>query len=273
MPKSADLTTFADLGIAFPLFEAPVRYCAAHVGPATCDRCHLDLNYFTQLSDIFWIGPCPDCGTVNRRAFEKRVAGEFKLVWDCVACEAKLTDQILEWTKEEHLVCFRCAQEQGVEFSKDTEFGLVDSDAVELGVTGGVPGLTDADGFELVVVNENWNDTDIAQYRVVSAGVRIAPELLRDLLRTPLFCGWQQEKWLFCCRRPMIYMGHWLDVVQMRQPKDRAELFRTIYETAYTVDTTPQDDWLTASLDFEATDPEMYVFRCPECERLRCYID
>lgn len=273
MTDKADMTTFADLGIAFPLFEAPVRACASHVGPQVCPLCNTEQRYFQRISEVAWVGPCPDCGTTNRRTADEGTFDGTNFAWRCSACEANLTSLILKWAEEKRLVCYRCVKERGIKFVKDTEFGMVDPGSVSTGITGGVPGLAEAEGFELVVVDENWNDTDIEEYRVVSMGVRIDPEHLRELLRTPTYFGWQEETWLFCCRRPMIFVGHWFDVVRVLAPPDRGELFRQIYETVSPDFAWPCDDYQAASSQFEKSDPEMYVFRCPECQRLRGHVD
>ena len=64
------------------------------------------------------------------------------------------------------------------------------------GVTHGVPGLS-TDQFETVPIDpeEDWY------------GVRVPGEHLWELLRTPGFHSWQGERWLFCCRQPMTYLG------------------------------------------------------------------
>ena len=273
MGDPSDPTTFADLGIPFPLYEAPVRSCAAQVGPAICHFCRTERHYFCQLNDVSWMGPCPECGTHNKQTGDDRSWDGSQFAWNCIACGAGLTSRTLKWTEERYLACLGCIGAREIGFARDTEFGIVDGDSLASGITGGVPGLTAAEGFELVVVDENWNGTDIVEYRVASAGVRIDPEHLRELYRTPVYHCWQQERWLFCCRRPMIYMGVWPDVVRVLDPGDRGELFRTIYATAAEGGEHPYGDWSAAARDFERHDPEMYVFRCPECERLRCHID
>ena len=268
-----DLTKFADLGIDFPLFEAPVRSCAAHVEPAICCSCNTEQRYFDASRVVFWVGACPECG-----AFNKGTAGDCHFeypfrYWNCHNCTRKLTDRMLTQTEEKSLYCFRCIKEQGGYCWKETGFGNVNEDSLLSGITDGIPGLTEADVSELVVVNENWNDTDILEDRVVSRGVRIAPEYLRQLLMTPQFHSWQGEIWLFCCKRPMIFIGYWFDAVRVLNPIDKGELFREIYQTADPTYATLYEDWSAASRLFEGSDPEMYVFRCPKCERLRCYID
>ncbi len=80
--------------------------------------------------------------------------------------------------------------------TKSTEFGMVSCDQAFQGVTHGVPGLR-TDQFEVVLMDpeEDWY------------GVRVPSEHLWELLRTPGFHSWQDECWLFCCHRPMTYLG------------------------------------------------------------------
>jgi hypothetical protein len=80
--------------------------------------------------------------------------------------------------------------------TKDTEVGMIRHQDALRGVTHGVPDLDHPD-FEMVPLEDDW------------VGARLPIPMMLELLRTPGYPSIQGEKWLFCCRAPMIYVGEW----------------------------------------------------------------
>jgi uncharacterized protein CbrC (UPF0167 family) len=130
--------------------------------------------------------------------------------------------------------------------TKDTELGMIRyADAIR-GQTHGRPGLNNAN-FELVRVDEDW----------VAARLPI-PDMF-ELLRTPSYSTWQGEQWLFCCSRPMIFVGTWsrADFSIRASEGDGKALFESVVR-----DTVP-GLWEDRLHDTTG----IYVFRCQTCAR------
>ena len=139
--------------------------------------------------------------------------------------------------------------------TKDTEFGMVSWDQAFRGITNGVPGLR-TDQFEVVPIDpdEDWY------------GVRVPGEHLWELLRTPGFHSWQGERWLFCCRQPMTYMGGWRNVVESLRPDDPSAFFEGLFD--------PDDEARGWGYEpFESGNASLYVYRCRSCGRCRATYD
>ncbi len=261
------MTTFAELGISFPLFDAPIHYAAAFVESARCNIRGNDQQYFYSQSEVVWIEGCRWCGAENKLPQNLLEGGR---LLNCQNCGLINEPGRVARSGKTTLMCFKCVKAENVQFPKDTEFGMVGEEHAVSGVTGGVPGL-ETDQFEVVVIEQNWTGTDHPTEQDVWSGARVPSELLWELLWTPRFFGWQEERWLFCCRQPMVYMGRWPDLKKRFRPKDPGALFAKIY--ASTGDDTPCDDWARAARDFEGGDPLMHVFRRRSCEQFRAYID
>ncbi|MEO6811656.1 MAG: CbrC family protein, partial [Isosphaeraceae bacterium] len=177
------MTTFSDLGIPFPLFEAPTTEATDFTGLATCRLCGgRDRQCFELRSRDALILSCPACGGEN--GLDADSQSDIR----CRSCEALVSLPELLKTKKQLLVCYACLQAGNAAMTKDTEFGMVSWEQAFRGVTHGLPGLQ-TDQFERVLVSpeEDWY------------GARIPAEHLWELLRTPSFHSWQGERWLFCC--------------------------------------------------------------------------
>ncbi len=121
------------------------------------------------------------------------------------------------------------------------------------GVTNGVPGL-EQDQFEPVIIDadDNW------------IGVKLPEEIMFELLRTPTYGTWQGERWLFCCRYPMTYVGAWHHEQFMEHASDRNGEY--LYYAV--VEGIPDGTWDSLGHDLSA-----YVFQCKRCGRLRAHWD
>ena len=182
----------------------------------------------------------------------------------CVVC-GKLVDERLRLGRTGRLVpattpsepddavCVPCLRAGHVAFSRDTEYGLVGWEDALAGRTDGVPGLRHADGFAVSEPNEDgW------------VSVEIPPMVLLELVRTPVYSTWQDERWLFCCGSAMVYIGRWGSVeVVHHLPGDPAAAFLAIFDGA--------EPWMWADVDELSID--FHAFRCRSCDRVRGHVD
>ena len=244
------MATFSELGIPFPLFEAPTSEASDYAGQATCRLCGgPDRHCFDLGSRNSLILPCPSCGIDNGLIAADRADKP------CRSCGRVVPFPEALRTKKQLLVCYDCLRAGRAAFSKATEFGGVTEAQAFDGVTDGVPGLR-TDQFEVVPVHseEDWY------------GVRVPAEHLWELLRTPGFHSWQDERWLFCCRQPMSYLGDWRDAVEVLRPEDQDSFFQSLLD--------PDDEVRQEGFEaFEAGSICLYVYRCRSCFRCRATWD
>src|SRR5262245_9881541 len=140
------MTTFADLGIPFPLFEAPTQEAAEYVGQVACVLCGQRKQHcFVLRIGCAILLPCPACGTSNGLDTSDRQATP------CRACQAEIPFPDSLKNREIH-VCYTCLRDRKAAITKDTEFGMVSWEQAFAGVTHGVPGLR-TDEFETVLVD------------------------------------------------------------------------------------------------------------------------
>ena len=244
------MPTFADLGIPFPLFEAPTTAASGYAGLATCRLCGgKDRHGFELGIGDALILPCPACNSDNGLDADDRrdVA--------CRSCGSAVPFPGPLKAEKPLLVCYECLRSGRAAMTKGTEFGMVSWDQAFEGHTHGVPGLR-TDQFELVPIDpdEDWY------------GVRLPGEHLWELLRTPGFHSWQGECWLFCCRRPMIYLGGWRDAVEVLRPADPSRFFEGLLD--------PDDEARRWGYErFESGSPSLYAYRCGTCGRCRATWD
>jgi uncharacterized protein CbrC (UPF0167 family) len=207
------MATFADIGIPFPLFEAPTTEASDYAGQAACRLCLGKDHYCFELGigDAL-IRSCPACGVQNGLDAHDRVDAPRR------SCDTPVPFQESLRAKKQLLVCYECLRAGKAAMTKDTEFGMVSWDQAFRGVTNGVPGLT-TDQFEVVPI-----DQDEGWY-----GVSVPGEHLWELLRTPGFHSWQGEQWLFCCRQPMSYLGGWRNAVERLRPEDPSAFYESLF--------------------------------------------
>jgi len=86
-----------------------------------------------------------------------------------------------------------------------------------------------------------------------------------ELLRMPTYVSIQGDRWQFCCRRPMIFIGTWDndDFARNAPDGDGRRLFDEIVSDPLT------ELWDDALHDITG----IYVFRCSECRKLKSYWD
>lgn len=243
------MTTFAELGIPFPLFEAPASETSDYVGLSSCGLCGASSRHCFVLDigcDV--ILPCSACGVENGLD-----ANDRKHV-PCRSCGSTVPfPASLKKMKNIH-ICYECLRSGKGSITKDTEFGMVSWEQAFHGVTHGCPGLETTD-FERVLIDadEDWY------------GVRVPQQHLFELLRTPTFTTWQGERWLFCCKRPMTYIGGWSNVLKSSQRPDDARAF---FDEIIDPDEESKD-WLWDAIARGSGGVCLYVFRCKTCNRFR----
>jgi hypothetical protein len=143
------MSNFAELGMSFELFLAPVKDAILDAS-GLCDRC-------MNLSTLRFSGHCYDC-------FRQGFGSD----------------------------------------SVDTELGLVLTELVDAGMTHGIP-TNDPSNFDEYGTTPHSIDPRHPDHRWYH--VHVNPVFLRELLRTPKYLTWQGEIWLFCCKRPMAFLG------------------------------------------------------------------
>jgi uncharacterized protein CbrC (UPF0167 family) len=241
------MTTFAELGVPFPLFEAPTSEASDYVGLSSCRMCDDRDRHCVELGigDAVVL-PCPACGLENGLDAQDRKDTPCRSCGSPVPLPESLKNQALH-------ICHDCLRSGRGAIKKGTEFGLVTWEQASQGITHGLPGLETTD-FERVLIDadEDWY------------GVRVPHEHLFELLRTPSFNTWQDETWLFCCKRPMTYIGEWASVLkfQFRETEPRA-----VFESVFDPDDSSKE-WVWERLSGRKWDTICdYVFQCNTCGR------
>jgi uncharacterized protein CbrC (UPF0167 family) len=241
--------TFAELGIPFPLYEAPVEASddSDYAGKGRCCVCQAsNVHTFGLGIGTALMVACPKCATINGLDVPDQ---------DEVAC--RNCDAAISFPSnaaiDEPKVCYSCLRSGHAAITKDTEFGMVSWDQAFSGVTNGRPGLKQ-DQFEPVVVDQedDW------------IGVKLPTDIMFELLRTPTYGSWQGECWLFCCRYPMTFVGEWKheDFTRRAPDGDGEKLFYQVVEEI------PADTW-----DSLGSGNCVYVFECKRCGKLLAHHD
>ncbi len=183
-------TTFSDISIPFPLFEAPIADAKEYVGKSTCSLCNTKEAHCFKLdigADI--IVSCPKCS--NKVALDADYQRDTK----CNSCGEEIKFPNFDNNKN-IVVCYECLRKGYAALTKDTELGMITHETAMSGITHGVPGLNRPE-FETVSLDDDW------------VGVKLSKDIMFELLRTPGYHSWQGEQWLFCCNYPMTYLGEW----------------------------------------------------------------
>jgi uncharacterized protein CbrC (UPF0167 family) len=236
--------TFAELGTPFPLFDAPADDASEFAGAGECSLCrqHADVC-FTLGIGCGVMRECPACGAVTGLdADDAEDVG-------CRACKRSIPFPDLP---EEIKCCYACLREGRAALTKDTELGMVSWEQAFEGLTHGLPGLSTAD-FELVPTESEW------------VRVRLTPAIMFELLRTPTYSSIQGERWLFCCRAPMTFIGVWSrERFQQEAPNGDG---RTLFDSL--VEGVVPGLWEDELHDTTG----IYLFRCGTCGRRRGHWD
>jgi uncharacterized protein CbrC (UPF0167 family) len=238
-------TTFAELGIPFPLFDGLSEQASEYCGISTCSLCGSKREHCFRLG----IGcavmlNCPSCGTCNGLDADAREDGS------CRYCRAAVPFPAI--ADEETKTCYSCLRSGKAAITKDTELGMVSWEQAFEGVTHGIPGL-DRPDFEMVPKEDDW------------VGARLPQEVMFELLRTPTYSSIQGERWQFCCRRPMVFIGEWSREEFVRRAPNGGgrRYFQEVVQ-----DTVP-GLWEDQLHDITG----VYVFCCPSCNRVTAHWD
>jgi uncharacterized protein CbrC (UPF0167 family) len=238
------MTTFADLGAPFPLFEAPIEDASDYAGPGGCSLCDspADVRFELGIGCDLMVD-CPACGIRNGLDADDASA---------VACRGCGRSIPYPVDDEVTYCCYSCLRAGRAAITKDTEVGMLTWEQELSGVSHGVPGLKSRE-FELVQLAGDW------------VGARLPVDSISELLRTPGYLTIQGDRWLFCCKRPMVFLGQW----SRQQFCDAAADGdgRALFETAI-------GDPVPGLWEDELHDETgVYVFRCGSCDQMRAHWD
>jgi uncharacterized protein CbrC (UPF0167 family) len=187
---------------------------------------------------------CPGCGTLAGLDADNQ---EDVL---CRVCGATIPFPDVE--EEEIAACYTCLRNGKAAITKDTQLGMITWEQALGGVTHGLPGLNRVD-FEMVPKEGGW------------VGARLPQEIMWELLRTPTYSTIQGDRWQFCCRRPMIFVGEWSreDFSRFAPDGDGRRFFQEIVQKPV------PGLWEDELHDVTG----IYVFRCPACGTLTAHWD
>lgn len=239
------MSTFSELGISFPLFQADAAEATEYRGPGECCICQRLKKHTFELGIGCALAiKCERCGSENGLDADDRADG------NCYSCSAGIRFPLNP--EIETRICYGCLRSGSAFITQDTALGMISWEQARTGITHGLPGLRSAD-FELVPLQDDW------------IGAKVPVEWMLELLRTPTYLTIQGENWQFCCARPMVYLGAWSrDEFQRRAPDgDGAAYFRSIV----------QDDIQGLWEDQLHDETGVYVFICPECKRKTAHWD
>lgn len=185
------MATFADLGMPFPLFEAPIETCPDYVGRQYCCISGQSKNQCFRLDIGSWVKI--GCTTCRGDLFVSPTTDIFRAT-ACRHCGAPTPPPLTDQNKA--FVCYEMLREGLAGYTKDSDFGMISWEQMESGWTHGRPGGR-FPGFETRTTSEGW------------VQVRLPKETLSELTRTPNFITWQGDRWLFQGAQPMTYIGEW----------------------------------------------------------------
>jgi hypothetical protein len=263
------MTTFADLDIPFPLFEAAVEEASEYAGAGQCFACGNEQPHCFELGiGAAVILPCPRCGTTNGLDADDRADGR------CRSCGAIVRFPHVQVAAPgvKLLVCHACLRAGHAALTKDTTLGMVSwEEALDVadvqsilsvggwlgGSEGSEPGTAESQSLRVAAPEPSAATPPRKGKRPAHA--RPSPEAMLELLRTPGYVSIQGERWELCCERPMIYLGPWTqDEFNAATPDgDGQALFDEIVQE-------PEDGLWENDLHDSAG---IYVFRCAACGR------
>jgi hypothetical protein len=186
---------------------------------------------------------CPTCGTLNGLD-----ASDAEPI-DCRACQQLVVFPDLPDTI---VACYACVRRGRAALTKDTQLGMISWEQAFDGVTHGGPGLSNP-AFDLVPREGGW------------AGARLPEATMFELLRTPTYSTIQGERWPFCCKAPMVFLGRWSrDQFNREAPDgDGHALFQAMVANPI------PGLWEDQLHDVTG----IYAFRCATCDRRMAHWD
>lgn len=250
------MTTLAELGMPFPLFDAPIEEASGYLAETRCCVCHTpDQPGFELRGGDCLVVACPSCQADNGLRARDQADGS------CRQCET--TVPFPEQAKRKRMaVCYACLREGKAALTKDTEYGAISWEHAIEGRTHGVPGL-ETDRYETIVVDpeDDW------------VAVKMPPEQLFELLRTPSFPTWQGDTWLFCCQAPMTYVGTWQSFAQRRLSQETAwpQFQKLMRQPQFSYVAEDQYESMIDAVYNEHVC--LYVFECQACRQFRATMD
>ena len=238
--------TLKELGIPFPLFDAPASQAPDYQGHGTCIACREKVEHSFRLGiGCYVIVECAGCSSTAALDADDKMDGV------CEKCDASVAFPVFEG---QVAICYSCLRAGRAAISKDSELGLISWEQALEGVTQGLPGLRNAD-FELVTRDGGWT------------GAKVPKADLLELLRTPKYLTWQGEVWQFCCKRPMTYIGSWGEGEFSRKGsyRDKNLLLQHF---------SPEESVHVSDFDgISESGGGVYIFQCATCQKMRSHYD
>lgn len=230
---------FSHLHIPFPLFDADEEDASEYVGLRICSLCGTHRHCFELGIGCAVMANCPSCGSENGLDADDRDETP------CRSCDTTIPFPDLP-DEAEIVACYECLRSGKAAITTDTELGMISWEQAYEGMTHGLPGLSRSD-FELVNGDDGW------------VRARLPQAVMFELLRTPNYSSIQGERWQFCCKQPMIFIGTWSRerFTAEAESGDGESLLTEIVQ-----DVVP-GLWANRLHDITG----IYVFRCGQCGR------
>ena len=230
--------TFADIGIPFRLYQAPIETCSDFKGRDTCSVCQREWQWVFRagIGDDLIVA-CANCQTENALDCDDKADAPCSNCATVVPWPISPTDDVL--------VCYDCLRAGRVAFTQDTDLGMIRWQDTQRGRTHGTPGAAQGE-FES---QPKADDADWQEYAV-------PVEEMEELNRTASYSSWQGERWQFHCGRAMVYIGE-------PKTRPREEVAPEIVEA--TLATAKVDGWDWPDEEIWDSTICVYMFRCPVC--------
>ena len=244
--------TFAEIGIPFRLYDAPIETCSDFVGRGDCSICgRTDQYIFAVGIGDYLIVSCDNCGQINGLNCSDKKDGV------CPNCSA-----IVAWplSREQVLVCYDCLRKGRVHLTQDTELGMITWENAQSGWTHGIPGHSE-NNFP---VRSHSEFDPMTQGNVTWYQYALPRDDMEELGRTPTFSSWQGERWLLHCERFMTYIGEPLARPQNQTSPEIIEAIKLILA---------KGGWEFSLEQAWNSSVCVYLFRCEICGALDGYDD
>ncbi len=238
--------TFAELGIPFRLYEAPIACCSNFLGRGACSLCQRPEQWIFRAGvGDYLVVACAHCDQINALGCSD------KKDVTCSKCA-----ELMIWPLsrvDDVRVCYNCMRAGRVWFTQDTALGMVRWEDAQRGWTHGVP-------LEMNVSLSSRPSADDPEWYEYA----LPPDDAEELGRTPGYISWQSESWPFHCGRVMVYIG---------EPKARPRSENTPEVVAAVEALIEREGW-----DLKGVDPWksflcVYVFRCDVCGAFDGHVD